>query len=118
MQKQNATQLSDIVRVEAKRSFHAHVDGRFGVINPGDVVDLSRDQAITVLGSQKAALSNREVKRDRNYEAPRLCNPAAQDPNTAQVAALTAAVQSLQAAVEGLPAAIQQQLQLSSGKKG
>lgn len=71
-------------RVRAVRGFRALVDGTFGVVNPGDVVDLaSKDDYISVLSTNRAVAVDEKTPLARakayvpEYKRERLGKPAA-----------------------------------------
>lgn len=69
MQKQQQQQsgLPEVIRVKAQRGFRGLVNGRFGVANPGDVVDVPRDLAMELRGAQKAYMVDEELKTQANF---------------------------------------------------
>lgn len=59
--------LPDEIRVEALRGFRAHVNGRFIVVNPGDVVTVARATAIDLRMANKAIMTDKPMKVQENY---------------------------------------------------
>lgn len=63
------------VRVHALKGFYAYVGGQFGVVNPGDVVELDRVVAPMVIATHKAEHSTASLRRDPKYLPERKRNP-------------------------------------------
>lgn len=98
LQQQNPNQaLPEIIRVRAQKGFRAHVDGQFGVVNPGDVVEVPRVLAMELRGAQKAVMTDAEKVRQKDYLPARKKNPPKDVSSQLQV--LTETVQGLAAAV-------------------
>lgn len=98
MQQQGA----QVVRVKATKGFYATVQGQFGIVNPGDVVDLDRYTASLVAGAGKAVLASSESPtRAQNYLPERKRNPrrSTEDLLGALVKATEANTQAIQALV-------------------
>lgn len=96
-------QNSGPLRVKAIKGFYAVVGGQFGVVNPGDVVDLDRGTASMVLSAKKAELTQDTLKRQENYLPERKKNPPPTQQD--QLSSLTKAVESLAALVSQLVSA-------------
>lgn len=98
--------LPDIIRVKVLRGFRGHIDGRFGIAVPGDVVEVPRELALQMRGAHRAVMTEAELKRQTNYlpERKRPENVAA-DPARAQMVAMTKAFEGLSKVVEKLVAA-------------
>lgn len=90
------------VRVKATKGFYANVAGQFGIINPGDVVDIDRHTATLVVSAGKAQQSAESPTRVKDYLPERKRNPKptvesllaslvrATEANTQAIAALVA----------------------------
>lgn len=59
--------LPEVIRVRALKGFRAHVDGRFGIVNPGDVVEVTKEVAVDLRMGQKAVMTDAALHRDKNY---------------------------------------------------
>lgn len=59
--------LPDIIKVEALKGFRAHVDGRFTIVNPGDVVEVSRATAIDLRMANKAVMTDKKPMVQKDY---------------------------------------------------
>lgn len=59
--------LPDYIRVEALKGFRAHVDGRFAIVNPGDVVEVSRATAIDLRMANKAIMTDKKPNVQKDY---------------------------------------------------
>lgn len=92
--------VPEVVRVKALKGFRGLIDGSIGIANPGDVVDVPRDLAISVRFGGKGVMvdPSTEKVRQQNYLPERKKNKPL-DPQVAQVAALVDAVNSMQAAI-------------------
>jgi len=92
-QQQQSLMNTAPVRVRATKGFYANVNGAFGVVNPGDVVDLDRGIASTVLNKIEVVAPDTKLVRNTSYLPERKRNPK---PDSAtQIATLTAAVEAL-----------------------
>jgi hypothetical protein len=68
MQMQHPNQpLPEIIRVEALKGFRAVVNGQFGVVNPGDVVEVPLQTAIDLRVAKKAVMTDKDLKRQKDY---------------------------------------------------
>lgn len=94
---------AQVVRVKATKGFYATVAGQFGIVNPGDVVDVDRYTASLVVGAGKARAATAEDKptRQTNYLPERKRNPkrSAEDLLATLVEAVAANTQAIQALV-------------------
>lgn len=59
--------LADLIRMEALKGFRAPVDGVFGIVNPGDVVEVPRAVAIDLRSANKAIMTEKAVRRQKDY---------------------------------------------------
>lgn len=73
----NSVQTNVPVRVRANKGFYANIQGQYGVVNPGDVVDLDRQLAAMMISANKAVQvpSDTKLVRDTDYKPERLKNP-------------------------------------------
>lgn len=96
--------LPDIIRVKALKGFRGLADGTFGIVNPGDVVDVPRELAFELRAANKAVAVTDERKRVEPavVAQQRLARKRAVDPVNAQLAGLTSAVEALTGAVQVL----------------
>lgn len=62
-----ADSLPDYIKVEALKGFRAHVDGRFTIVNPGDVVEVSRATAIDLRMANKAVMTEKKPVMQKEY---------------------------------------------------
>lgn len=93
---------AQVVRVKAIKGFYATVAGQFGIINPGDVVDLDRYTASLVVGAGKAeGAKDATPSRQSKYLPERKRNPKAstEDLLSALVKATEANTNAIQALV-------------------
>lgn len=104
-QQQQANQaLPEVIRVQAQKGFRAHVEGKFGVVNPGDVVEIPKVLAMELRAAGKAFMTDAELKRQKNYLPERKKQPGGGDPIARQLALLTEAVAALTRLATGTPA--------------
>lgn len=67
---------AQVARVKAIKGFYASVAGQFGIVNPGDVVDVDRHTAALVVGAGKAiGAKDESPSRQQNYVPERKRNP-------------------------------------------
>lgn len=93
--------LPEIIRVRALKGFRAHVNGQFGIVNPGDVVEIPTVLAMEMRAANKAVMTDEDLKRQKSYLPERKKNGAANDP----IALMAAAVSKLTQLIESrLPA--------------
>lgn len=97
--------LPETIRVKALKGFRAHVDGAFGIVNPGDVVEIPRVLAFEMRAAGKAVMTEEAPKRQKDYVPARKKVGAAQDPVARQLAMLTEAVAALTKLVSGAASA-------------
>lgn len=100
IQQQPNQALPETIRVRAQKGFRAHVDGAFGVVNPGDVVDVPRALAMELRASGKAVMTEERKQRQVDYLPERKKNPPKDTATQLQV--LTETVQALAGAVAAL----------------
>lgn len=99
-------------RVKATKGFYATVQGQFGIVNPGDVVDVDRHTAAMVISANKAADTTDAPTRQSTYLPERKRNPR---PSTETLlAALVKATESNTKAIEAMVVA--QSAQTKEGK--
>lgn len=92
-------------KVRATRGFYAHRAGQFGVVNPGDVVEISNADARMLAAAGKAEFVDKEtaLKIDPNYLPERKKDPhRLKSPIERQLALQTEVVTQLKDAVSGL----------------
>lgn len=94
-------QANPTLRVKATKGFFASTGGQFGVVNPGDVVELDKYTASLVLGAGKAQVTTDSLNRQANYlpERKRNPKPKTEDLLAALVKATEANTQAIQALV-------------------
>jgi hypothetical protein len=116
VQNMQGNALPEIIRMRALKGFRGQVDGQWGVVAPGDIVDVSRELAMTLRYGQKAVMvePSTEKKRAAGPWIPERKKHPQANPQAAQVAALTDAVVALQAAVQTQSKALEA---LLAGKK-
>ena len=96
LQTQPNQSLPEVIRMQAQKGFRAHIDGKFGIVNPGDVVDVPRPLAMELRAAGKAFMTDADVKRQKEYLPERKkAGKAAGDPVAKQIALLTDAVGKL-----------------------
>lgn len=61
------TGVPDFVKVECLKGFRAHVDGKFTIVNPGDVVTVAKATAIDLRLSQKAVMTDKAERVQKDY---------------------------------------------------
>lgn len=100
---QGGMALPEVIRMRALKGFRGVIDGAWGIANPGDVVDVPRDLAMTLRYGEKAVMVEPQTKkvRQENYVPPYKRAPKL-DAQAAQLAALTEAVASLKVAMEAI----------------
>lgn len=59
--------LPEIIRVEALKGFRASIGGTFGVVNPGDVVEVPLQVAVDLRTAHKAVMTDKELRRQTGY---------------------------------------------------
>jgi len=59
--------LPEVIRVEALKGFRASVNGQYGVVNPGDVVEVPLEVAIDLRTAHKAVMTQKELRRQTTY---------------------------------------------------
>ena len=97
MQQQQPNQsLPEIIRVKAQKGFYASVEGQFGLVNPGDVVEIPRSLAMELRASGKAHMTDAKLLRQKDFVPDYAKADKAVDPVTRQMALLTDAVVALQ----------------------
>lgn len=102
MNTQNPSQaLHETIRVRALKGFRAIVDGQFGIVNPGDVVEIPRTLAMEMRAANKAVMTDAELKRQKDYTPERKKAARVADPVSRQLALLTEAVATLTTLVKG-----------------
>jgi hypothetical protein len=101
-------------RVEAVKGFYANVQGVFGVVNPGDVVDLDRDTASIVAANGKATYvePSRPLRRQASYLPERKRNPS-----PSQVDLLASLVKATEANTAAIQALVASQAKSDKGGK-
>lgn len=103
MLQQNPNQpLPEVIRMRALKGFRATVDGQFGIVNPGDVVDIPRTLAMEMRAAGKAVMTEEQPKRQKDYLPARKKEGKAADPVSKQLALLSEAVGKLTELVVGL----------------
>jgi hypothetical protein len=96
------SQLPDIIRVRAVKGFRGPVEGRFTIVQPGDVVEIPRILAFELRAAGKAVMTDAELKRQKDYLPARKKNPVRDQGS--QIAQLAATVEGLVSAVQALVA--------------
>lgn len=93
--------LPDVIRMRAIKGFRGQVDGQLGIVNPGDVVDVPRDLALTLRYGQKAVMVEPTTQKKRSGAEwlPERKKNKPLDPQAQQLAALVDAVSSMKDAV-------------------
>jgi hypothetical protein len=94
--------LPETIRVRALKGFRAHVDGTFGIVNPGDVVEVPRALAFEMRAAGKAVMTEDKPLRQTSYLPARKKLDKAQDPVAKQLAMLSEAVATLATLVKGM----------------
>jgi hypothetical protein len=59
--------LPEIIRVRALKGFRASVNGQFGIVNPGDVVEIPTVLAMEMRAANKAVMVDEDLKRQKAY---------------------------------------------------
>lgn len=88
------------VRVRALKGFYAVVQGQFGQVNPGDVIDLDRGIARDLANKLQPVAPNEPLVRQKDYLPERKRNP--KPDQVSELAALRAAVDALTKVVTAL----------------
>jgi hypothetical protein len=78
-----AESLPDLIRVEALKGFRGHVNGKFMIVNPGDVVTVSKALAVELRTANKALMTDKPERLQEHY-LPERKRPAAGPSKTAQ----------------------------------
>lgn len=101
--------LPEIIRVKALRGFRGHINGRFGVANPGDVVEVPRALAMEMRAVGRAVMTAEDLGQQSDYlpERKKPGNAKAADPVQAQLSALTKAIEGMAKVVEGQTKALE-----------
>ncbi len=103
MQQQAPNQaLPEAIRVRAQKGFRAPVDGIFGIVNPGDVVEIPRALAMELRAAGKAVMTEEPLKRQKDYLPERKKAAKGGDPVAKQLALLSEAVSTLTQLVKGM----------------
>lgn len=71
-----AETLPEQIKVEALKGFRGHVKGAFTIVNPGDVVVVSRALAVELRMANKAVMTDKPERIQENY-LPERKRPAA-----------------------------------------
>lgn len=99
LQQQPNQALPEVIRMRALKGFRASINGEFGIVNPGDVVELPRVLAMEMRAANKAVMVDADLKRQKDYLPERKKAGKAADPVARQLALLTEAVAKLTALV-------------------
>jgi len=94
--------LPEVIRVRALKGFRASIGGEFGVVNPGDVVEIPRVLAMEMRAAGKAVMTEDNLKRQKDYLPERKKEGKSADPVSKQLGLLTEAVAKLTQLVGGL----------------
>jgi hypothetical protein len=101
----NTHGLPDLIRVRALKGFRAVADGAFQIVNPGDVVDVSRETAWELRLYNKCVMTSDEKRRTPPEElakAKAAKREQVKGPMERQFDVLVAAIQRLAAGFEAL----------------
>lgn len=94
--------LPEMIRVRALKGFRASLDGVFAIVNPGDVVEISRTLAMEMRAANKAVMTEDPVKRQKDFLPERKKTGKAVDPVGRQLAMLAEAVATLTTLVKSV----------------
>jgi hypothetical protein len=102
-------QLPELVRVKALKGFRATADGLFGVVNPGDVVEVTRADFPVLASAGRVVRTDADKVRAPNYIPERKKNGPAKSPELAKLEAIEGVVQGLASTVAALTEALKAQ---------